>query len=75
MSATQKWAGRLLTGAFMLGLAAVGVCAEGTANTAVTAKIDDAKATFDAILPIALTVLGTFIAVNTGKKVWRAMSK
>jgi len=57
-----------------LALLSFGALAVGTADANVTGLVDDAKATFDAVLPIALTVLGTFIAVAIGVRTWNRVS-
>lgn len=62
----------LILGAVVL--AGVGAQAAGVANTEVTGLVDDLKATFDAVLPIALTVLGTFMAIGIGKRAWARVS-
>lgn len=49
--------------------------AAGTADTNVTALIDNAKATFDTILPIALTILGIMLAISVGIMVWNRVAR
>lgn len=49
--------------------------AAGTANTNVVGIVDDAKATFDYVLPIALVIAGLFLAISIGIKAWKKLSR
>lgn len=60
----------------MLGLALVWTAqAAGTANTNVVAIVDDAKATFDYVLPIALVIAGLFLAIAIGMKAMKKLAR
>lgn len=58
----------------LIAVSTLGALAVGTADANVMGVVDDAKATFDAVLPIALTVLGTFIAIAIGVRTWHRVS-
>lgn len=65
---------RILATLAVLAATSVGALAQATANADVMDLVNDSKATFDAVLPIALTVLGTFIAISIGVRTWNKVS-
>lgn len=68
------WA-MLMVAIMALVLQVPGVLAAGTANTNVVGIVDDAKATFDYVLPIALVIAGLFLAISIGIKAWKKLSR
>jgi hypothetical protein len=59
----------------VLALTSLSTFAAATADASVTGIVDTAKATYDAILVIALPIAGTFLAFAMGKRVWKRFAK
>ena len=65
----------VMVGAAAAALLAVSGQAAAVADTNVTALIGNAEATFSYVLPIAAGILGIFLAIGIGVRVWSKVSR
>ncbi len=58
-----------------LGLAFASVGAFAANNATASTLLTDAQATYDQALPLGLAIMGTFMCVAIGRKVWTRFAK
>lgn len=75
MNKTKNWLLRVTAPAVALALTSTAALAAATANADATGVADDAEATFTYILPKAIAILGTFLGIAIGVKVWKRITR